>query len=57
MYFADNDIPDGCPDPKDVKWLRPEEIIATLVANGFEDLEGQTADIFDPDGAGSNDVQ
>jgi hypothetical protein len=56
MYFADNDIPEGCPDPKEVKWLRPEEILASLVDNGFDDLEGKTADIFDADGAGANDV-
>ena len=41
MYFADNDIPEGCPDPKDVKWLRPEEILGVLIDNGNDDLVGQ----------------
>jgi hypothetical protein len=31
MYFADNDIPVGNPDPKEVKWLRPNEIINILI--------------------------
>ena len=28
MYIADNDIPEGAPDPKECKWLRPEEVLA-----------------------------
>jgi len=56
IYFADNDIPSGCPDPKEVRWLRPEEILAELVDNGFDQYEGLTADVFDKDGAGANDV-
>lgn len=24
MYIADNDIPSGCPQPKEVQWKRPE---------------------------------
>ena len=39
MYIADNDIPDGCPDPKEVKWLRPEEIIASLIEGGHDELK------------------
>ena len=28
MYIADNDVPEGAPDPKECKWLRPEEVLA-----------------------------
>lgn len=27
LYSYDNEIPPGCPEPEDVVWLRPEEII------------------------------
>lgn len=56
MYFADNDIPEGCPDPKDVKWLRPDEIITELVHGGRDDLVGKIPDVFDELGAVANDV-
>lgn len=46
MYFADNDIPPGCPDPKDVEWLRPEEIISRLIENGNEDLKEHPIEVF-----------
>jgi hypothetical protein len=26
LYFADNLIPPGCPDPDEIEWYRPEEI-------------------------------
>ncbi len=58
MYFADNDIPSGCPDPKEVEWLRPEEIIAKLIDDGHEDLKDKRIEVFASggDGASSNDV-
>ncbi len=56
MYFADNDIPEGSPDPIDVEWLRPEENLARLIENGDDTLIGKTANIFNQDGAIANDV-
>jgi hypothetical protein len=56
MYFADNDIPEGCPDPKEVLWLRPEEIMARLIEKGDDRWEGKVPELFDQDGAQSNDV-
>ena len=56
MYFADNAIPKGCPDPKEVKWLRPEEIIADLVKNGYDQSKGKKVELFDVNGGGANDV-
>jgi predicted nucleotidyltransferase len=55
MYFGDNVIPDGCPDPKDVQWLRPEEILGHLVERGNDEYVGKVA-CFIEDGAESNDV-
>ena len=34
MYLCDNKIPNGCPKPEDVKWLRPEEIINEIIKYG-----------------------
>jgi hypothetical protein len=58
MYFADNDIAPGCPDPKDVQWLRPEEIIKKLILDGNEELAKFPIEVFASggDGASSNDV-
>ncbi|CAK89170.1 unnamed protein product (macronuclear) [Paramecium tetraurelia] len=56
MYFADNDVPEGAPQPKECKWLRPEEFLAALVENGDEQYKNSTVDVFDEDGAASNDV-
>lgn len=36
LYFYDNDIPAGSPDPQEVMWLRPEEIVQKLIENGEE---------------------
>jgi len=30
MYFYDNDIQSGCPEPSECKWLRPEEILKEM---------------------------
>lgn len=72
LYFYDNDIPPGCPDPEEVKWLRPEEILETLIENGeshyknkkpifidYEDTHKTEAAIMaqNQSGASSNDVK
>jgi len=56
MYFADNDIPEGSPLPKDCKWIRPEEHVANLIEAGNDNLKDKHVDVFDSDGAASNDV-
>jgi len=56
MYYADNDIPEGSPDPLDVEWLRPEENLAKLIENGDDALIGKTANVFNQEGALANVV-
>lgn len=46
MYIADNSIMPGCPEPQDVKWLRPEEF----------NEDAQETMMFDDEGPTSNDV-
>lgn len=39
MYFSENDITPGCPEPADVIWMRPRDILAKLVADGESALQ------------------
>lgn len=37
MYYNSNDIPAGCPEPENVRWLRLNEIVDAYVENVGED--------------------
>lgn len=48
LYFYENMIPLGCPDPDTIEWLRPSTIL--------DNQSITTAPCFFSDGASSNDV-
>lgn len=58
MYLCDNEIPKGAPDPEDVRWLRPSEIINEKIRMGEDEYNDPNLAIgFILGGASSNDVK
>ncbi|KAL4472263.1 hypothetical protein ABPG72_011624 [Tetrahymena utriculariae] len=63
MYFSSNEIPPGCPEPENVRWLRLNEIVDEYIENhGDEYLsEDEIKELqhihFLYEGASSNDVK
>lgn len=58
LYLSDNEIPNGCSKPEDIRWLTPDQIIKELIEYGEDQYtkpENQIA--FISGGASSNDVK